>query len=619
MTDDFERKMSGNGGGAWRGVFLPLLASFTHEDRDAKGLRAFSDEDGGPQRPVHFTAAEMVFMFPNLLLHAPHGGGKTCFAEMLEKAVHGEADGQSAFDRTFLASPAYRNSEGDCLGQDIPETLPDVVVCRAGEDVAATLANALKQDRAPFLLIVDALETRDDPEALLKHLLEVGAQAKRFRLLVLCESHALESIRRPASLPEYGLLGLPRSARAALLADEGIDDPCAEEDYILPGRWYVSMEAGRAVPVMELGEAASSSFAWVRDYRRAAELKAMSVDEIVRKVTTGPEVWSGPLSLYCRSVVPGTQRAQALARALAAIDCGLSVLISAGVLCARLGEEAEIVTERLAEAIAAGGAPARLRRSAGETLARLGDPRDLRELVAVTAGTYDMGGEIHPNSEPAHSAPVGSFRIGRYPVVNSDYSRFIEETGRNWSSMSGRQPERASHPATDLTWHDARAYCQWLTERWRRESRIGEDEVVRLPMEREWEAAARGQQGKFYPWGNDWEPEHANGEETGFNDICTVGLFPEGRSDFGCDDMAGQAWEWCTTLWGPDMTKPDFAFPWAGDGREALEAPGNIRRVLRGGCFSSPDWKANGVYRGSLEPAGSWRGNGFRIVVSSER
>ncbi|MCK5748669.1 MAG: SUMF1/EgtB/PvdO family nonheme iron enzyme, partial [Oricola sp.] len=79
---------------------------------------------------------------------------------------------------------------------------------------------------------------------------------------------------------------------------------------------------------------------------------------------------------------------------------------------------------------------------------------------------------------------------------------------------------------------------------------------------------------------------------------------------------AGQVWEWCTTLWGPDMATPSFAFPWQADGREALDAPADIRRVLRGGCFSSPAWKANGVYRGSLEPAGSWRGNGFRVIVA---
>ena len=82
--------------------------------------------------------------------------------------------------------------------------------------------------------------------------------------------------------------------------------------------------------------------------------------------------------------------------------------------------------------------------------------------------------------------------------------------------------------------------------------------------------------------------------------------------------MAGQVWEWTTTLWGSDMATPSFAYPYAQDGREDPDAPANIRRVLRGGCFSSGAAKACTTYRGSLEPDGFWRGNGFRIVVARE-
>ncbi|MBB4122597.1 formylglycine-generating enzyme family protein [Martelella radicis] len=589
---------------------MPLLASFTHEDREAKGLRAFSVEDAGRARPVHFTAAEMVFMFPNLLLHAPHGGGKTGFAELLA------ACGGDRARCPDLARAAFRNAEGDRLAQDIPETLPSVVFCGEGDDADGMLARALEEERAPLLFIVDALETRADPEALLTRLLDAAASAQTFRLLVLCETIALEGMRRPASLPEYRLLGLSRAERAAMLEPYGLDDPCAGRDYVLPGLWRLSLETDRCVSEEQAGRIAPASAAWADDYRLAADLAEMSTETLVAAVVSDPRQWSGPLRLYCNWAEPGTSRAAALAKGLAGVDSGVDVLLCAGALCAPNSAEADHVTARLVAAVNAGGAPAGLRRRAGETLARLGDPRDLEELVAIPAGEYDMGGTIHPNSEPPHRAAVGSVKIGRYPVVNAAYRLFVEETGRVWTSATGRLAERASHPATDLSWHDARAYCTWLTALWRRQDRIASDEVVRLPDEREWEAAARGPHGKLYPWGNDWAPEHANGEETGFNDICAVGLFPEGRSDFGCEDMAGQAWEWCTTLWGPDMSRPDYAFPWADDGREALDAPANIRRVLRGGCFSSPDWKANGVYRGSLEPAGSWRGNGFRIVVS---
>jgi iron(II)-dependent oxidoreductase len=84
--------------------------------------------------------------------------------------------------------------------------------------------------------------------------------------------------------------------------------------------------------------------------------------------------------------------------------------------------------------------------------------------------------------------------------------------------------------------------------------------------------------------------------------------------------MAGNVWEWCTTLWGDNMKTPSFQYPWReDDGREALDAPGSVRRVLRGGCFSSGKEKACGTYRGSLEPDDFWRGNGFRIVVDEEK
>jgi iron(II)-dependent oxidoreductase len=187
-------------------------------------------------------------------------------------------------------------------------------------------------------------------------------------------------------------------------------------------------------------------------------------------------------------------------------------------------------------------------------------------------------------------------------------------------SPDGKSPTWATYPATDLTWHDARAYCWWLGDKWRAEGRIGAHEEVRLPTEAEWERAARGDQrdggpAVVYPWGESWRDDAANSEEAGFNAPCALGLFPAGASPYGVMDMAGQVWEWTMTLWGDDMATPSFRYPYADDGREDTEAAPTIRRVLRGGCFSSGRLKANCTYRGSLEPNGFWRGNGFRIVV----
>ncbi|KAK7718930.1 Thioredoxin domain-containing protein 17 [Diaporthe eres] len=232
------------------------------------------------------------------------------------------------------------------------------------------------------------------------------------------------------------------------------------------------------------------------------------------------------------------------------------------------------------------------REKAGHILSRLGDPRELKPLAFVPAGNFTMGSTSDSNSQPLDTIALPSFRIGLYPVVNKDYHEFTQDTGREWLSPDGADPERQNAPATDLTWHDARAYCAWLTDKWRSKGTIGPEEQVRLPTEPEWERAARGDQnetgtdGLIYPWGTKWQDDAANSEETGLNSTCAVGLFLKGRSPYGCYDMAGHVWEWCTTLWGDDMATPSFSYPWREDGREDLDAPEQVRRVLRGGCFS---------------------------------
>ncbi|MCK5746394.1 MAG: hypothetical protein KAH44_09265, partial [Oricola sp.] len=184
------------GGGLHDASILPLLTRFTHEDKEAKGLRAFSGEAAGPSRPVHFTAAEMVFMFPALLLHAPDGGGKTTFARLLSEALNGEGRA-----RDHLLRPAYRNAEGDLLAQDLPDALPEAVLCGRDDDADAMLSAMLARGDTPVLLIIDALETRADPEALLARSAAAVGDNPKLRLLILCESRALEGIRRPGGIP----------------------------------------------------------------------------------------------------------------------------------------------------------------------------------------------------------------------------------------------------------------------------------------------------------------------------------------------------------------------------------------------------------------------------------
>jgi iron(II)-dependent oxidoreductase len=184
------------------------------------------------------------------------------------------------------------------------------------------------------------------------------------------------------------------------------------------------------------------------------------------------------------------------------------------------------------------------RAAAGRALALLGDPRDFDDLILIPAGPFLIGGDEVEDASPQHEVTLPAFKIGQYPVTNAQYRRFVEATGRKWRSDAGRRPEKANCPAVEVTWHEARAYCEWLTGLWRSKGKVTADEIVRLPTEAEWEKAARGAGGRVYPWGDEWDETKCNTRETGLRDTSPVGIFPDGASPYGCLDMAGNVWEW---------------------------------------------------------------------------
>ena len=156
--------------------------------------------------------------------------------------------------------------------------------------------------------------------------------------------------------------------------------------------------------------------------------------------------------------------------------------------------------------------------------------------LAVAGGLFEFGG--NGSTIPAQKIAVESFFISETEVTNEQYREFVKETNHaaphGWKD--GHYPAGAANqPVINVTWQDANDYCQWLSTKIKAN--------VRLPLEEEWELAARGQQGWRYPWGNEWDDRAAASEsKNGF--VHAVRSYPAGRSPFGAYDMAGNVWEW---------------------------------------------------------------------------
>lgn len=195
---------------------------------------------------------------------------------------------------------------------------------------------------------------------------------------------------------------------------------------------------------------------------------------------------------------------------------------------------------------------------------------------------------------PAHRVTVKPFFIDRYEVTVEDYQKFITATGRaapqGWPN-GGFLPGAARRPVTGVTWDDAVTYAQWAGKR--------------LPSEAEWEFAARGVDGRRYPWGNEWRPGYANADTTSINHLADVGSHSAGASPFGALDLVGNAWEWTAN----DLT----AYP--GGQLPQLDLAGDLK-VIRGGAWSSNRQVATTTYRRGYPARGStdYSNTGFRCA-----
>jgi len=239
-------------------------------------------------------------------------------------------------------------------------------------------------------------------------------------------------------------------------------------------------------------------------------------------------------------------------------------------------------------------------------------------MVIIPAGEFTMGRDSGPKDEtPAHKLFLPAFHIDRNLVTAREYAKFIQEkgpTGPNgemyldvadpdalvhnrggkWLPKEGFE----NHPAGEMSRYGAAAYCTWAGKR--------------LPSEAEWEKAARGTDGRLYPWGNDM-PRPDLAFIGGFRgQTVPVGQFPKGASPYGVLDMAGQVWEWTRSIYKPYPYNPK-------DGREEPASTGTV--VARGGHSASGPEGLTSTSREVVDAGRAATGHayiGFRCVSDAQ-
>lgn len=271
----------------------------------------------------------------------------------------------------------------------------------------------------------------------------------------------------------------------------------------------------------------------------------------------------------------------------------------------------------------------KLRVEVGEALGQAGDPRLAADnRVPLPGGVFLMGAqksdslapgfdkEAYGDESPVHRVTVSPFTIGRYPVTVAEFRRFVEAGERGyldprpwapegwaWRENEGfeapgsweQQLAHPNRPVVEVSWFEADAYSRWVGGR--------------LPTESEWEYAARGAEGRGFPWG----AEAPDGRRANFDMRAgaptPVGIYPRGATPEGIFDLAGNVWEWCGDWFAQPYPARDLTDPRG-------PAKGSSR-VLRGGSFVYEPAALRGAYRRGLDPVVRSVGIGFRVVWGS--
>ena len=218
------------------------------------------------------------------------------------------------------------------------------------------------------------------------------------------------------------------------------------------------------------------------------------------------------------------------------------------------------------------------------------------QMVRIPAGEFRMGSDEGPAHEgPEHVASLKEYKIDVYPVTNAQYKQFVDVMGikspLHWSV--GAYPiDRANHPVVNVDWQEARAYAEWVGKR--------------LPTEAEWEKAARGRDGRTYPWGEMFSRDRLNsGSQSG--STTPVDKYPGGASPYGVADLCGNVSEWVADWYSEDYHRDspltDPTGPTEGK-----------HKVIKGGFFGETSGGVRAACRAFYPPGASRDNLGFRCA-----
>lgn len=285
------------------------------------------------------------------------------------------------------------------------------------------------------------------------------------------------------------------------------------------------------------------------------------------------------------------------------------------------GATPEVAAERAAAALLHGALPVEPKRERHPTplpqilpewLARLGyvarlfdkTPVITPPVITVPDGPFWMGSDPRRDPQaneseiPPRQVEVASFQIARYPLTVAEYAWAIQAGALQQPPDWVQQTQRPHHPVVQTSWKNAVAYTTWLADV------TGED--WRVPTEAEWEKAARGQDGRVYPWGDAWDRARANTSDGGPGVTTPVGSYPGGASPYGVMDMAGNVQEWVGTPAASPMFRP---------GVYVGEKPDD-KGYMAGGSWNDSPAIARAARRGQFYMGVRDETTGIRLVLA---